>query len=309
MTRFGRQVVILPLLALGVALLCYALLNFLPGDPARIAAGPGANSETVKLIREQLGLNQSLPVRLGSYLVGLLRGDMGISFQTRQPVAAELLAVFPKTIQLSLLAEFVAIVVGFGIGALSAIRSSTRGSLTLLLGSAAALSLPLFALALLLQLIFSVWLRWLPPSGDGSFFSRQIILPALTLAIPSAGFIMRFVRTTVLGKMQEDYVQTAIANGLKPAVINLRYIMRPATSTLISVVAADLSRLLGGVAIVEIIFGWPGVGKYAFDALTHRDLPALQGALLVITFAVLITNQIAEIAYRVADPRIGNHDN
>lgn len=308
MFRVGRQVLVLPLLALGVALLCYALLNFLPGDPARIAAGQGASSETVESIREQLGLNQSLPDQLGNYVLGLLRGDMGSSFQTRQPVSEELAAVFPKTIQLTLVAEFVAIVVGFGLGAFSAIRSSTRGAFALMLGSAAALSLPIFALALLLQLVFAVWLRWLPPSGDGSIFSLQIILPALTLAIPSAGYLTRFARTTILSKMQEDHVQTAIANGLRPSVINFRYIMRPATGTLISVVAADLSRLLGGVAIVEVIFGWPGIGKYAFDALVYRDLPALQGALLVITLAVLATNQIAEIAYRVADPRIGSFD-
>lgn len=308
MTRIVRQVLALPLLALGVVLLSYALLNFLPGDPARVVAGAGASSETIESVREQLGLDAPLLNRLGDYVIGVLHLDLGTSFQTRQPVANELFAVFPKTVQLALLAELIAVIVGFGIGALSALRSSERGSAVLMITSAAALSLPLFALALLLQLVFSVWLKWLPPSGDGSFFSLQILLPALTCAIPSAGFVTRFTRTTVLARMQEEYVQTAVAKGLRPGLITRRHILRPSIGTLVSVVAADFSRLLGGVAMVEIIFGWPGVGKYAFDALVHRDLPALQGAILVITLAVLVANQLAELAYRIADPRIGAHD-
>ncbi len=308
MSHIVRQVLALPLLALGVVLLSYALMNFLPGDPARIVAGVGASSETIESVREQLGLDAPLLNRLGDYVLGVLQGDLGTSFQTRQPVAEELLAVFPKTIQLAIVAELVAVIVGFSVGALSALRSRKGGGTLLMVASAAALSLPLFALALILQLVFSVWLRWLPPSGDGGLLSLQIILPALTCAIPSAGFVTRFTRTTVLARMQEEYVQTAVAKGLSRGLITRRHILRPSVGTLISVVAADFSRLLGGVAMVEIIFGWPGVGKYAFDALVHRDLPALQGAILVITLAVLVANQLAEIAYRIADPRIGAHD-
>jgi peptide/nickel transport system permease protein len=308
MNRIWRQLLLVPVLALGVALFTYALLDFLPGDPARTIVGEGASRETVQSVREQLGLNAPLPNRLADYVAGLVHGDLGQSFQTHRAVSSDLWAVMPKTLELALLAEAAAIVVGFAVGALAALRFRRIGTGLLMTGSAVALSLPLFALALLLQLAFAVYLGWLPPSGTGGIFSAHIVLPVLACAIPSAGFIARFARTTVAERMQDEHVQTAIAKGLRTRVIVGRHILRPATGTLVSVVAADLSRLLGGVAMVEIIFGWPGVGKYAFDALVHRDLPALQGALLLITLAVLLTNQLAELAYRLVDPRIGARD-
>lgn len=308
MTRVVRQIALIPLLALGVALVAYILIDALPGDPARVVAGAGADAGTVAAVREQLGLDQPAPQRLLDYLAGLLRGDLGTSFQTGRPVLTELVEVFPKTVQLALVAEVVALAAGLAVGGLAALRGGRLASNTLMTGSAVAVSLPMFAMALLLQLVFAQWLGWLPPSGSGGLLSAAIILPAVTCAIPSAGFIARFARASIAGHLDDEHVRTAVAKGVRRRTVIRRHVLRVSYGPLVSVAAADLSRLLGGVAIVEVIFGWPGAGKYAYDALVHRDLPALQGALLAITIVVLVTNQLAEIAYRLIDPRIGAHD-
>jgi peptide/nickel transport system permease protein len=306
--RVLRQLGAIPLLALGVALVAYVLIDALPGDPARVVAGAGADAASVQAVREQLGLDKPAPQRLLEYLGGLLQGDLGTSFQTGRPILAELLEVFPKTLQLALVAEVIALAAGLLIGTLAALRGGRFASNSLMTGSAVAVSLPMFALALMLQLVFAQWLGWLPPSGSGGMFSAAIVLPAITCAIPSAGFVARFARASIAGHLNDEHVRTAVAKGVRPGTVARRHVLRVSYGPLISVAAADLSRLLGGVAIVEVIFSWPGAGKYAYDALVHRDLPALQGALLAITIVVLLTNQFAEIAYRLVDPRIGAHD-
>ena len=175
--------------------------------------------------------------------------------------------------------------------------------------SGLSLSMPLFWLALLLQLLFAMRLGWLPPSGSGDLFSRYIILPALTLAIPSSGYLARITREAMLDTQQADYVLTARSKGLREFSVITKHMLPNAWLPIISVIGVDLARLLAGVAIIEVIYAWPGLGKYAFDALAHRDFPALQASLNVLAAAVLFVNLGSDVLYGLADPRVRAEEN
>ena len=175
--------------------------------------------------------------------------------------------------------------------------------------SVLSLSMPLFWLALLLQLLFAMRLGWLPPSGSGDLFSRYIILPALTLAIPSSGYLARITRAAMLDTQQADYVLTARSKGLREFSVITKHMLPNAWLPIISVIGVDLARLLAGVAIIEVIYAWPGLGKYAFDALAHRDFPALQASLNVLAAAVLFVNLGSDVLYGLADPRVRAEEN
>ena len=298
-----RRIAMIPVLAAGVAVCCYLLMFSLPGDPARLAAGPNASEETVASVRAALGLDRPLWQQVGDYLWGLLHGDLGISTRSRQPVLGEITAVLGPTLTLALVVEVAAVLVGVTVGTLAALHGGRWVSPALLAGSALSLCLPLFAIGLILQLVFSLHLDLLPPSGGGGLFSTAIILPALTCVIPSAGFLVRFVRTAVEDHLADDFVRTALAKGLTRRSVVVGHVLRSALTPIIAVVSTDLARLLGGVALVEVVFARPGIGKYAFDALETRDLPALLGSLLVISLLVLLVNTLADAAYELADRR------
>lgn len=292
------------ILAVGVAVASFVLVYQLPGDPARIVAGTAASAEMVDAIREDLGLVGSLPTQVGRNLWGFLQGDFGTNYQTRRPVLVELSRVFPNSLLLAVVAEGLAILVGGTIGTWAGVAKSRRLGNAIAAGSSLTLALPLFALALLLQVVFALWIPVLPPSGTGGLFSAEIILPAATAAIPSSGFIARFVYAAVSDHTGDAHVQTSIAFGASRGRVIHRDVLRVSLSPVISIAATDLSRLLGGVVMVEIIFGWAGVGRYAYQALLHRNLPAFQGALLLIALSVLMVNFLADLAYGWADPRV-----
>ena len=305
---FVRRLALIPVLGVGVAVCCYLLMFSLPGDPARLAAGPNATDETVATIRQTLGLDLPLHQQVGNYLWNLLQGDLGVSTRSRQPVLGEILSVLGSTLTLTLVVEVAAVAVGVTVGTLAALHGGRWVGPALLAGSAVSLCLPLFAIGLILQLIFSLYLGVLPPSGGGGLFSQAIVLPALTCVIPSAGFLVRFVRTAVEEHLADEYVRTALAKGLTRRSVVVGHVLRSSLTPIIAVVSNDLARLIGGVALVEVIFARPGIGKYAFDALQTRDLPALLGSLLVISLLVLLCNTIADAAYDLADRRSARAD-
>jgi ABC-type dipeptide/oligopeptide/nickel transport system permease component len=275
----------------------------LPGDAAQLEAGPNASPETIATIRAALGLDLPLWQQTLNYLVGLLHGDLGISTRSRQPIRLELAGVLGPTITLALVTEFVAALIGILLGTAAALSRRKWVAPVILAGSAVSLCLPLFAIGLVLQLIFALWLKVLPPSGGGGLLSAAIVLPVLTCVIPSAGFLVRFVKTALEEHAAEDFVRTALANGLGRRRVIVGQVLRSSLTPIIAIVTNDLARLLGGIALVEVIFARPGVGKYAFDALQTRDLPALEGSVLVISLAVLILNTLAETCYAAADRR------
>ena len=305
----GSRLLVLPLLLLLLSALIFALLYLLPGDPARIMAGEYASAETVDRIRVQMGFDRHPAVQYLTYVRDVLQGEWGRSYQSNRLVLEDIKQVFPKTIKVTLAAEIISIILGVSFGVLAAVRRNSWIDRSLMTVSVLSLSMPLFWLALLLQLLFAMRLGWLPPSGSGDLFSRYIILPALTLAIPSSGYLARITRAAMLDTQQADYVLTARSKGLREFSVITKHMLPNAWLPIISVIGVDLARLLAGVAIIEVIYAWPGLGKYAFDALAHRDFPALQASLNVLAAAVLFVNLGSDVLYGLADPRVRAEEN
>jgi ABC-type dipeptide/oligopeptide/nickel transport system permease component len=303
------RLLVLPLLLLLLSALIFALLYVLPGDPARIMAGEYASAETVDRIRIQMGFDRHPVIQYLSYLKDVIQGEWGRSYQSNRLVLEDIKQVFPKTIRITIVAELISVLLGVSCGVIAAAKHNSWVDRLLMTISVLSLSMPLFWLALLLQLLFAMSLGWLPPSGSGPLLSRFIILPALTLAIPSSGYLARITRAAMLDTRQAEYVLTARSKGIKESRVIIKHMLPNAWLPIISVIGVDLARLLAGVAIIEVIFSWPGLGKYAFDALAHRDFPALQASLNVLGSVVLFINLAADVLYGLADPRVRSDEN
>ena len=289
---------------IGLVTVLFALLHILPGDPARMMAGPFANPDVVETIREEMGFNRPLLVQYLDNLWNLARGEFGRSYQSRRPILNDLLEVFPKTMQLALAAEVTSALIGIWLGVVAATRRNGWADRLIMTIAALNLSFPLFWLALMLQIVFAVFLRLLPPSGYGEGFDRFVILPAFTLALPSLGLLARITRAALLEVMEEDYIRTARAKGLRGALVMRRHILPNALIPIVTTIGTDFVRLLGGIPIIEVIFAWPGIGKYAYDALVFRDLPALQASVIVLAVAVSLVNLAVDLLYAFINPRI-----
>lgn len=289
---------------LGLVTVVFALFFILPGDPARLRAGPSASPEVIENIRREMGLDRPLGAQYLDFLAKLAKGDLGRSYQSNRPVIDELSEVVPRTFQLAIFGELISCVLGAGLGLVAAAFQNRWPDRLVTTLAAFQLSFPAFWLALMLQILICVKLGWLPPSGYESGFDKYIILPAVTLAIPSAGILARLTRTTVIEVMSEDYIRTARGKGLNEWLVLYRYAFRNALIPLVTTVGLDFTRLLGGILIIEVIFCWPGLGKYAYDALVYKDLPALQASVIVFAISVTLVNLLVDISYRLLDPRI-----
>jgi ABC-type dipeptide/oligopeptide/nickel transport system permease component len=298
-----RLLTLIPVL-IGLITLVFILLHILPGDVARLIAGPSAPPETVESIRHEMGLDRPLWVQYLDYLGKIARGDFGRSYQSNRPVLSELAEVFPKTVQLALVAEAMSATVGITLGVIATARRNGWADWLISTIAAFNLSFPLFWLALMLQIIFAVFLRLLPPSGYGSGFDRYVILPALALAIPSSGLLARMTRASLVDILNQDFIRTARSKGLKERMVMLQHTLRNGLIPIATTIGTDFIRLLGGILIIEVIFAWPGIGKYAYDALAHRDLPALEAAVLVFALSAALINLAVDLIYGAIDPRI-----
>ena len=298
-----RLLIMIPVL-IGLTIVVFLLVNVLPGDTARIIAGDYADEATVQSIREAYGLDKPIHIQYINYIKDLLHGDFGRSCHSRRDIATELANVYPKTITLALATEVVGIVLGVMLGMIAAVR---RGSLVdrgVTAFGVLGLSIPQFWFALILQLLFAVTLQWLPPSGYGVGFDRYIILPALTLGIPSAGMMARVSRSAFLEVLPQNYIRTTRAKGLQERFIIWRHTMKNALIPILSLVGTDISRLITGTMIVESVFSWPGIGKYGYDALFYKDMPALQATVLVLAVTICGVNLIVDKLYGLVDPRV-----
>lgn len=298
-----RLLLVIPIL-IGLVTVLFALLNLLPGDPARLMAGPFADPDAVATIRSQMGFDRPLLVQYADNLWKLARADFGRSYQSRRPILSDLLEVFPKTLQLAVAAEVVSALTGVWLGVVAATRRNGWADRLIMAVAALNLSFPLFWLALMLQILFAVSLRLLPPSGYGSGFDRFIILPAVTLALPSLGLLARITRAAIIEVIDDDYVRTARAKGLPAALVLRRHVVPNALIPIVTTIGNDFVRLLGGIPIIEVIFAWPGIGKYAFDALVFRDLPALQASVMLLAVSVSLVNLAVDLLYVLINPRI-----
>ncbi|MDJ0791812.1 MAG: ABC transporter permease [Acidimicrobiia bacterium] len=304
--RIGQMVLAL----LGVSIIVFALIHLVPGDPVRTALGTRFDQEVYEALRARAGLDQPIVVQYFTWLGNAVTGDLGVSFRSGVPVTTLLLQRLPATITLAFAALFVALVVAIPLGIVSAIRSGSRLDYAATATSQVAVSVPDFWAGIMYILLFSLVLSWLPPSGYVSFFedplewARHLALPALTVGLISGSIIFRFVRSSVLEALNQDYTRTARAKGLTERQVIWRHVMPNAWIPIVTVVGLQLGFLLSGVIVVEVIFAWPGLGRLALLSVQDRDFTVLQGAVLLIAFMFLLINLVVDIVYGWLDPRV-----
>jgi peptide/nickel transport system permease protein len=291
---------------LGISILAFALALLAPGDPVRQvlqASGIDAPSaEQVIALRRQLGLDQPGPVRFAIWLGNAVRGDLGRSYSTGEPVLQSLIDRFPRTAVLALLAVSLGLVIAVPLGIVSALFRDSIVDQLARLGALVGASIPSFWLAYLLILFFAVQLRVLPVAGASE--PRHIVLPALTLAIGAAASLTRLTRSAMLEELFQDYVRTARSKGLRERVVVVTHALRNALIAIVTITGIRLAALLGGAVIVETIFAWPGIGKYVVDSIFSRDYPTIQGFVLFTGTVVLLVNLAVDVSYVWLDPRV-----
>jgi peptide/nickel transport system permease protein/oligopeptide transport system permease protein len=296
-----RLVLAVPTL-FGVLVVAFLLLYVAPGDPVEAMVGERADSATIARLRAQLRLDDPLPTRFGHYVGNVVTGDLGRSYVTNRPITQDIRERFPKTLQLAGAAMLLAAVCGMTLGVLSARKPGGFADRFALGIAYLGISFPVFWVGLLLILLFAVTLRWLPPSGYGGL--RFLILPALTLGMRSIAFLARMTRSAMLEALNADFVRTARAKGLNEWTVTVKHALRNALIPVITVLGLDFGAYLTGSILTETIFSWPGIGRYVVNAISRRDLPAIQGAVLFLSTVFVLVNLITDLAYAKADPRV-----
>jgi peptide/nickel transport system permease protein len=302
LTYILRRLLLLVPVLIGVSLVSFGLLQLVPGDPALILAGEEATEDVLARIRQEYGLNRPLPVQFIAYLRHAAAGDLGVSIQSRQPVATLLGQRFPFTLKLAFLAIVVSATLGVIAGVVAATRRNSALDIAALLGSLIGISLPIFWLGLLAILVFAVKLRWLPAGGSGTF--AHLILPALVLGAASSAVIARTTRASMLEVLRQDYVRTARAKGVSDRVVVFRHALGNAMIPILTVFGLEFGYNLGGAVLTETVFSLPGVGRLIVEGIFARDYPVVQGALLVVATTFVLVNLLTDIAYAFCDPRI-----
>ena len=298
-----RMVALFPLL-LGVSLLVFLMTQLVPGDPVMMMLGEYsvASAEDIEKLRTQLGFNDPLHVQYGRYLSGLLQGDLGDSMRSRKPVAKLILQRLPRTLELTASALLFAILFGTVMGVVAALNHNSWIDYVTVTIALLGVSIPGFWLALLLILVFSVTLGWLPVLSDPGL--RGLILPALALGLWAGGTIARLVRSGMLEVIRQDYIRTAQAKGLADRSVVYQHALRNALLPVITVVGLQFGQILAGTVIIEAVFSRPGLGLMLVNAIIAKDFPLVQGIVMFVAAAYIIVNSLVEILYVWVDPRI-----
>ena len=298
-----RRVLFLIPVLLGVAFCVFTLLYLTPGDPARMILGDLATEDAVQEFRNREGLNDPFLVQFGNYVwKAVTKGDIGRSYITKRSVAQEVLAVFPATLKLSALAMLIAILVGLPCGILSAIKQYSLFDTVTMIFAMIGLSMPVFWLGLLLILLFSVHLRWLPSSGFGTF--KAMILPAVSLSAQAISMVTRMTRSSMLEVIRADYIRTARAKGQKESVVIWVHALHNALIPVVTLCGLQFGHLLAGAILTESIFAIPGIGRLMVTSIMQRNYPVVQGGVLFIAIAFSIVNLLVDLVYAYIDPRI-----
>jgi ABC-type dipeptide/oligopeptide/nickel transport system permease component len=296
-----RLVLSIPTL-IGVMIIVFLLLYVAPGDPVQDMVGERADAETIARLRKELHLDEPILKQFTLYAGGVLKGDLGRSYITQRPIIRDIKERFPKTLLLAGSAMLLASILGITIGVLSA-RNPGGWFDRLSLGLAyLGISFPVYWVGLILILIFAVTLKWLPPSGYGGI--KFLILPALALGSRSIAFLARVTRSAMLDVLGGDFVRTARAKGLKERSVIVRHALRNALIPIVTVLGLDFGYYLTGSILTETIFSWPGIGRYVVNAISRRDLPAINGSVLFLSVVFVLVNLITDLAYAKADPRV-----
>ena len=298
-----RRVLFLIPVLLGVAFCVFTLLYLTPGDPARMILGDLATEDAVQEFRNREGLNDPFLVQFGNYIwKAVTKGDIGRSYVTKRSVAQEVLAAFPATLELSALAMVIAILVGLPCGILSAIKQYSIFDTVTMIFAMIGLSMPVFWLGLLLILLFSVHLRWLPSSGFGTF--KAMILPAVSLSAQAISMVTRMTRSSMLEVVRADYIRTARAKGQKESVVIWVHALHNALIPVVTLCGLQFGHLLAGAILTESIFAIPGIGRLMVTSIMQRNYPVVQGGVLFIAIAFSIVNLLVDLVYAYIDPRI-----
>ena len=286
----------------GVIVITFILMYLVPGDPVVSMVGERYDEETIHKLRKELHLDDSLPMQFVHYVSNVLRGDFGKSFITGGPVSEELLIKFPNTLILAVASMIIAIITGLTMGIVSSLRPQSILDKITMLFALAGISVPVFWVGLMLVLFIGVFLQWLPPTGFGGI--EYIILPAITLGLRSAAYLARLTRATMLDVLNQDYIRTARMKMLPEWKVILKHGFPNILIPIITVIGTDFGSYLSGAVLTESIFGWPGIGRYALEAILKRDFPVIQGTVLFMALMFILANLIVDIFYGIVDPRI-----
>lgn len=293
---FGVSVLI------ATSFITFTIAFVIPADPAVAIAGAKADPQTLAMIRAQLGLDQPIYVQYARYLDRALRGDLGRSYILRESVTSLIVSRFPATAVLALSAMALSLIIGIPMGMLAAAYREHTADNALLIFSLALVSLPVFSLGTILLIVAAFYLRSLPLGGFGDW--KSLLLPAVTLALGSAGYYSRILHTNLVDAMDQEYVRTARGKGLSRAGVMLKHAMANALLPLVTLAGLDLAGLLSGVVLTETVFNWPGIGRLAYEAIFNLDIPLIMGTVLFAAFLVVIANLAVDLLYAWLDPRI-----
>ena len=300
-----RRLLWTPVLLLLAAFFVFFMGTVAPGDPAELRLGNRATPERVDRLREQLGLNDPLPIRYMRFIGNALKGDLGESYVFQGKTVTSLIG--PRllvSVQLNIAASIVALGVGLPLGFYAAKRQGTKTDPAILISMLILYAMPVFFTAPFLILFFAVKLHWVPASGWNGMFSTQVILPALTIGIPGAAIFVRHMRASTLEVIGQEYIRTARAKGMSNFVINYRHVARNAFLPILTLLGFTLAGIFGGSLIVELIYGIPGVSRLSLDAIFQRDFPVLTALVLLGSLMLVLANLVIDIAYTIIDPRI-----
>jgi glutathione transport system permease protein len=296
-----RLLGLLPTLLI-VGFLVFMFVHLLPGDPARLAAGPDANPETIELVRQDLGLDRPLPQQFVRFIVGVAHWDFGRSLRTKRPVSEEIASRFMPTFWLTVWSMAWSVLFGMTIGILSGVwrnRWPDRLGMTL---AVSGISFPAFALGMVLMQVFSVQLGWLPTVGNDTW--RHYILPSITLGAAVAAIMARFTRSSFVDILGEDYIRTARAKGLDEKTVVVKHGLRNALIPVVTMMGLQFGFLLGGSIVVEKVFNWPGLGRLLVDAVDMRDYPVIQALVLLFSLEFILINLVVDVLYGLINPTI-----
>ena len=298
-----RLLLFLPTL-FGITLVTFILMQALPGDPVEGMAGERATPETLARIRAELGADRPLPLQYIGYLKLIAQGELGRSYYTNRRILDDIAQKFPNTLKLAFAAIIFASFGGIALGIVSATRRGTVWDRIASIIAVGGISIPVFWLGLALMLIFSLYLRWLPPSGMGRNELAYLILPAVTLGTYSLAYIARITRSSMIDALSQPYVATARAKGLPERTVVLKHALKNSLIPIVTLVGLDLGSYLNGAVLTETIFGWDGIGRYALDGIIRRDYPVIMGVVLFGAMVFVMTNLLVDLSYHVLDPRV-----
>lgn len=297
------------LIIFGAMLLLFALSALVPGDPAVTLLGPQATPEFARQFIAEMGLDRPLPERLWLFFRNVLTGNLGVDVLSGRPVAGLVLAVIPYTFVLTFAAIGLAVLLGVPLGVFAATHRGSLADNLLAFISVAFIAVPSFVVAIMLLLVFSIWLDWLPVLGAGNTGdlwdqARRLVLPTIALSLGWIGFIARLVRSSMLEVLGEPHIRTLRAFGVSERLVTYKYALKNACIPTLAVLGLGIGRLLGGAVLVEIVFARPGLGRLIYDALSIRNFPVVQGAVLVVVVLFVVVNLLVDLSYSAIDPRM-----